>query len=181
MSCSPKYLDFKRVAIAHRDIQEAANGATFLIENNIKPAEAMYQVVFFGLTCSYAKPFTVNAGLGSASKKWYRFEDKSLQAYHEELLNYRNKLVAHSDSEMTQVGVLMDEIELTVEDEKHITHGPMLLVSSQLPPDGKIEKYLTLFEFQEARMSSFIYEFLEANKNNIEFKMEFRPKSIGET
>ncbi len=52
---------------------------------------------------NYAKPFSANKPLGSLPKKFSKFKNNSYQITHDEIIELRNKSIAHSDISLRKV------------------------------------------------------------------------------
>ena len=60
----------------------------------------------------YARPFSQNRGYGPLKGKWRKFNDKELQDIHDTLMNMRDKVIAHSDSDVRKVEVQLTDTPL---------------------------------------------------------------------
>jgi hypothetical protein len=94
-------------------------------------AESQTRAALFGALCLYyARPFMNNSGLGQLSSKVI---PESLYDTHKQLLLYRNKIAAHSDSTHEHEGVAVNGVffrsnghHLLVEN-RHLSPSPEFL------------------------------------------------------
>ncbi len=109
--------EFRKLALASSDIHDAYSACRHLlaITNNPPPElprdkytemrHPLYFPLLHAIAVSYAKPFTHNETVGVLKKEWGKFSDPKLQAAHEDLLDARNKIFAHSDALKRQITI----------------------------------------------------------------------------
>ncbi len=66
----------------------------------------LYLPLLEAIIISYARPFTDNEGVGKLPKKWFQFDSERFAQAHENILKYRNDLVAHTDKNARKIQIV---------------------------------------------------------------------------
>lgn len=158
-----KKLEFHRVAVAVRDIQCAKEGFEAIYTLGSEPADNLYQTLLFGAVISYCRPITTSEGLGRSTKKWISFKNnEKYKKFHEELLDYRNNVVAHSHIENNKLYIYPTGMVLTAGEKSIELDEPMFGVKTPLLNKSDIVWYIELCEFQCSRMYDYLIPEIEA-------------------
>jgi hypothetical protein len=108
--------DLYKLLVARSDLNASLRAAIFIIKN----VKSIKDRILYPLTTSvvvcYARPFTANKPYGALPNKWSKFDNPRYQATHDELLQARHELFAHSDMNVKQVMIVPPNIPL-------MTHG----------------------------------------------------------
>lgn len=146
-------LELHRVAVAARDMGCAKEGFLMILELDCEPGDSRYQPLLFGAVVSYARPFTANDGFGALSGRWAKFSSGELQVAHQQIIQYRNTVAAHSDISTnklhiypTGVTVVAGEVSITLDE-------PMYSVGTPLLNKSDIARYIVLCDYQRDRMT----------------------------
>ncbi len=173
-------LEVHRIAVAARDISCAKDGFENIVELNANLGDKLYQSLLFGAVTSYCRPFTNNDGFGNMAGKWKKFgEHEELSKTHSELINFRNKVVAHSDISSNELIIYPVSGTLTVGEHSHVLEEPMFGVSTPLLSLKDVESAIKLCEFQESRMYDYLIDeigvrFAEPLNGGNPFKFDHR-------
>lgn len=92
-----------RLISALSDMQDAIEAADLLLSG---APDKLYPHLFLSMVVAYGRPFTSNHGLGPLTCEFPDFRDFSdpeIERRHSRLMDLRNKFLAHSSSEGTQV------------------------------------------------------------------------------
>jgi hypothetical protein len=104
MPASPKQQKkLVRLISALSDISESVRAADFLGEDTPEP---LWQHLFVSMVVAYGRPFTENYGVGRIEcdyPNYPDFGDSDMPRRHSQLLDLRNKFLAHSSAEGTRV------------------------------------------------------------------------------
>lgn len=95
-----------RLAIARSDVAAAMAGCRHLIDVRIEAGHPLYWTLHNGIVISYCRPFTRNKPYGPLPAKYSTFDDPELRELHSELLDLRDKCVAHSDYDRRKVFIV---------------------------------------------------------------------------
>ncbi|MFJ1260747.1 hypothetical protein [Cupriavidus sp. CuC1] len=147
-------LELHRVAVAARDIDCATQGFELILELGSEPADTRYQPLLFGAVVSYARPFTSNDGFGFLPAKWHKFERREFSIAHDEIMKYRNTVVAHSDISKNKLHIYPTGVSLRVGEISFTLDEPMYAVATPLLNKSDIPKYIALCKYQHERMMS---------------------------
>jgi len=132
--------ELARLALARADMEvtvRLCDGATAagLVDN-----DPVYWAFHNAVVVCYGRPFTSNEDVGALSEKWRKFSNERLQVAHDQILNLRDKVVAHADLVYRPIHVLAKGTELpngVVTETMMITVGKIGL---------SIESYLAIRE-----------------------------------
>jgi hypothetical protein len=104
----------QKLFVATSDIRAATNACQFLIENVKDKNHPLYVPLLTAIIVSYARPFSESRkrGYGELKGKWRKFPNRELQDMHETLLDMRNKVIAHSDSDARKVEIQIEDTQL---------------------------------------------------------------------
>jgi hypothetical protein len=100
-----------KLAIARSDVHAACVACDHLLAID-DPPYTLYSTLVAAIVVSYARPFSQNRPLGPLPEQWGRFDDPARQKLHNEILEARNRLVAHSDLSERAVWVVPAGVEL---------------------------------------------------------------------
>jgi hypothetical protein len=92
----------RRRALARLVVARASIHAAYEIaeygDRNIKDVKDPRRIALQeALVVAYARPFTQNDGFGALPAAWSRFTDPQMQRRHDNAIELRHKIVAHSD------------------------------------------------------------------------------------
>jgi hypothetical protein len=99
-----KHRAFARLAIAQRDVG-AAHRAVCHIED-LKPSDEVYELLVTAAAILYSRPFVATKAYPGIPSKFARFDKPSFQTFHDEMISFRNRFVAHCDSRDVKVQIL---------------------------------------------------------------------------
>ena len=102
----PKHRGFSRLAIAQRDIGEAQGAIQLIGEHNAAQGSGLYERLVSAAVVAYARPFISTRQYPGIPPKFRRFENPGYQAFHDELIAFRNKFVAHCDANEVKVQIM---------------------------------------------------------------------------
>lgn len=146
-------LDFYKLAVAHADVESALAGFRQIAERNLDFSDPMFRTLVFGSVVSYAKPFVGNKMYGKLSSHWEKFPTASHRRAHKELVDLRNKLVAHNDWEDVKVIMIPPGSQFIVEGRETIEADEMwFAVKTPGVHESRIKEYVALCEFLELAM-----------------------------
>jgi len=156
-----KMSDWSCIAVAARDMGCAKEGFLMISELKCEPGDNRYQPLLFGAVVSYARPFTANDGFGALSAKWSKFPTGELQEAHQEIIDYRNTVAAHSDISTNKLHIYPTGVSLMIGEKSLTLDEPMYAVSTPLLNKSDIVKYISLCEYQRDRMTDVIVAGME--------------------
>ena len=152
------YKNFYCLLIAERDIQTGLEICENIQKHCSSTEDSLYRQLFFSLVIAYSRPFTGSYGVSRLSKKWSKFTDPELRKAHLELLEFRNKIVAHNDPEIVKV-YLIPKGFVYIFDGESITNDQMAYTVKYTIPDiMNVNRYYELCSFQIERISEYIFE-----------------------
>jgi hypothetical protein len=102
----PKHRLFSRLAIAQRDMGEARLAIQLIREHHANEGSELYDRLFAAAVIAYARPFIAARGYPGIPRKFSKFEHRAFQTFHNELISFRNKFVAHCDAGEVKVQIL---------------------------------------------------------------------------
>lgn len=91
-----------RLAVARSDIRAAQEIAAYA-EKHVPEINELWIPLQDALVAAYARPFTSNKPYGPLANQWTKFSDPKQQQLHNQLLQLRNELVAHTDASQRTV------------------------------------------------------------------------------
>lgn len=89
--------------MASNDISAAKEGFFHIIKSNCTFDDAITRALLAGAIVSYAKPFIGNSDYGSLQGKIIQFENTEFKKIHQQLIKYRNKVIAHNDKDHVKI------------------------------------------------------------------------------
>ena len=101
-----KHRAFSRLAIAQRDIGEARRAIQLIREFNASEREDLYERLISAAVISYCRPFVATRQYPGIAPKFRRFENRAFQTFHNEMISFRNRFVAHCDTRDIKVQIL---------------------------------------------------------------------------
>ncbi len=102
----PKHRAFSRLAIAQRDIGEARRAIQLIKEFNASERDDLYERLISAAVVSYCRPFVATKQYPGIALKFHTFENRGFQAFHDEMILFRNRFVAHCDARDIKVQIL---------------------------------------------------------------------------
>jgi len=95
-----------QLIVGMSDIRAAQTTAEYAVTvvNDIK--SPLWFPLLEAVVVSYARPFTANRPYGPLPKRWANFADPGQQKLHDDLVETRNKAVAHSDAAVRRVMII---------------------------------------------------------------------------
>lgn len=72
----------------------------------------LYYPLFVSIVVCYGRPFSENKPFGPLKGKWSEFKNSNFAQMHENLLELRNQVVAHSDMKVRQVQLIPPGCEM---------------------------------------------------------------------
>lgn len=154
-------LELHRLAVAARDMGCAKEGFLMISELKCEPGDNRYQPLLFGAVVSYARPFTANDGFGALSAKWAKLPTDELQVAHQEIIEYRNTVAAHSDIRTSKLHIYPTGVQLIIGENSLVLEEPMYAVATPLLNKSDITKYMALCDYQQDRMTDMIIAGME--------------------
>lgn len=101
-----KHRAFSRLAIAQRDIGEARRAIQLISEYKVSERDDLYERLISAAVISYSRPFITTKQYPGIPRKFGKFQNRACQAFHDELILFRNRFVAHCDSRDIKVQIL---------------------------------------------------------------------------
>lgn len=98
--------ELHKLAIARLDIFQAQQACEKMIDKVADMGDDLYYPLFVTTVICYARPFTQNNVYGRLGSRWERFPNKILTDMHIQLLDARNKFVAHSDANARRTEII---------------------------------------------------------------------------
>jgi hypothetical protein len=102
-----RLIDLYKMVVARSDITAALEACDLLLKEVRDFLEdykhGKYTPLLNAIIICYARPFTNNKPFGPLDKKWSIFADTKQQDIHKDLINYRHKMIAHSDFNVRKV------------------------------------------------------------------------------
>ena len=89
--------ELHKLVVARSDVNAARHACEVLLTRIKDLGDDLYMPLLYAAAISYGRPFSDNRPIGPLPGRWRRFDDPRLQKTHDDLLETRNKLVAHSD------------------------------------------------------------------------------------
>lgn len=86
-----------RLLLARSDITAALEACRLFRSQVDKLGHPLYYPLFAAIVVCYARPFTKNRPLGPLPNKWATFAHPMAQKTHDQILDARHQLIAHSD------------------------------------------------------------------------------------
>jgi hypothetical protein len=103
---NPKHRRFSRLVVAQRDIGEARRAVHLIAEHHAAEGSELYERLFSAAVIAYARPFIATRQYPGIPRKFSRFQLRSFQTFHDEMIAFRNKFVAHCDAIDVKVEIL---------------------------------------------------------------------------
>jgi hypothetical protein len=101
-----KCKELHKLAVARFDILEAQNACQTMIDKVHNMGDDFYYPLFVTVVICYARPFTQNNIYGRLGSKWEQFPHQIFTDMHKQLLEARNKFVAHSDANARETSII---------------------------------------------------------------------------
>lgn len=111
---SDKKKQLYKLAVALTDIMAAATSCNLFRETVDRINHPLYYPLLVSTVTCYARPFSDNKPLGSLPRQWRQFSDRRLQKTHDDIINARNKIIAHSDLSERKVMIIPPKCELGI-------------------------------------------------------------------
>jgi hypothetical protein len=133
---TPDEQELFKLVIARSDFHAALLACDYLLAIP-DPPETLFNLHVAAIVISYARPFSQNRPLGPLAKKWGQFDDPDRRKLHNDIIDARNKLVAHSDLSQLAVWIVPAGVELPTgkkRDNASIVIQSRRLLSDQVSP-----------------------------------------------
>ena len=101
-----KHRAFARLAIAQRDIGEARRAIQLIRKLKASERDDLFERLVSAAIISYARPFIATKLYPGISRKFAKFDNRGAKTFHNELISFRNRFVAHCDRRDVKVGIL---------------------------------------------------------------------------
>ncbi len=101
-----KKKELYKLLVARSDILAAHTTCDYFLANVKDMKHQLYFPLQSAIIVSYGRPFSDNKPLGPLKNKWGKFQDQQLQKMHNDLLELRNKMIAHSDHEHRKAHII---------------------------------------------------------------------------
>lgn len=101
-----KCRELHKLSVARFDIFQAQLACDMMIGKVAHMGDDLYYPLFVTIVICYARPFTQNNVYGRLGNKWERFPNKVLTDMHIQLLDARDKFVAHSDANARKTEII---------------------------------------------------------------------------
>ncbi len=150
---SARHRALKRLIAGHHDIQEAWYSAKLIAEE-----KDIDDGLFYSLNCAsvicYARPFVPARGFPSFPNKYGRFESRGQSLLHHDVINFRNKLMAHSDADVVKITLEGRGVLFSQEHGKLVgrPHKYKYQVETQMLSRSSFPLFQKLCEFQKDRI-----------------------------
>ena len=111
-----KIIEVYKLLVARSDVTAALDACDLMLKH-VKDFLDDYKHGLYGpflnaIIICYARPFTRNKPFGSLGEEWKSFSNAKHQQLHEDLIKYRDTMVAHSDFEIRKVVVYPNGVEM---------------------------------------------------------------------
>ena len=103
---NPKHRQFSRLAIAKRDIGEAQRAIQLISDHQATEGSGLFERLVSAAVVAYARPFIATRQYPGIPRKFHRFENRGYQTFHDELIAFRNKFVAHCDASEVKTQIM---------------------------------------------------------------------------
>lgn len=113
MHLDPRMPELYRLIVARSDILAAHTVASYAADEVSDIRHPLWIPLQEVSIVSYARPFTANRPYGPLPSEWGLFDNPREQTLHDDLIESRNRLVAHSDAGMRKVTVIPPGFEFT--------------------------------------------------------------------
>ena len=108
---------FQKLVFAQSDMSSACRACELFLDKVGMPEKSnpdktvgignpLFLPMLEAIIISYSRPFTNNDGVGVLQKKWSQFENPQFADAHEQILQYRNELVAHTDKNVRTIQIV---------------------------------------------------------------------------
>jgi hypothetical protein len=101
-----KHRLFSRLAVAQRDMGEARRAIQLISEHHASERSELYERLFAAAVVAYARPFIVSRQYPGIPRRFGKFDNRAYQTFHDEVIAFRNKFVAHCDAGEVKVQIL---------------------------------------------------------------------------
>src|SRR5436309_10553193 len=92
-----KHRAFCRLAIAQRDIGAARRAIHHIGEMNASGNNDIYEMLLSVAVIFYSRPFVATKEYPGIPSKFTKFDKPAFQTFHDEMISFRNRFVAHCD------------------------------------------------------------------------------------
>jgi len=161
-----KFRQFNRVLMSYVDFQQAHSIASIILDENLhenypRKNRILLEALNFAMVVAYCRPFSGNKGVPDLPKRFVRNLSKNEKEIHDALIEDRNKVIAHSDSEAWDLQPhyqIINERRMLVPFHKGV-HRPFLLDPTIRIRDLAKKQMDTCFEERvklEKELESFI-------------------------
>ncbi len=100
---SQKQQKARSLLVATADIRAAENACQLLLERIKGKDDPLHIPLLTAIIISYSRPFRKNKGYMALEGKLGQFENREFQEIHDAILEMRDKVIAHSDSDVRMV------------------------------------------------------------------------------
>lgn len=127
-----KKINLYKLIVARSDITAALTACRLFREKVDRLGHELYYPLYCSIIICYGRPFSDNRPLGALPSQWRKFSSPRLQVTHDELIEARNGLIAHSDLKVRKVNIVPEGAKLGETDLQH--HGIGLTIDSYYFP-----------------------------------------------
>ena len=127
-----KKINLYKLIVARSDITAALTACGLFIEKVDRLGHDLYYPLYCSIIICYGRPFSDNKPLGPLPSQWRKFSSPRLQATHNELIDARNSLIAHSDLKVRKVNIVPEGAKIGETNLQH--HGIGLTIESYYFP-----------------------------------------------
>lgn len=146
-------LDFYRLMVANTDFGVAETSAKMMQQFCDANDHSAFSVAFYAFVISYAKPFVGSKHVGPLKKEWSKFDSEDFRNAHNEILDWRNTMIAHNDPTIVEPILLPPGCEIRVNGEIRDELTEMCFaVRYKVPQIERLKLYQSLIEYQRSRV-----------------------------
>jgi hypothetical protein len=103
---NPKHRAFSRLVIAQRDIDLAHRAISHIATLKASNMDDIYEMLITAAAILYSRPFIATKAYPRIPAKFARFDKSAFQTFHDEMVSFRNRFVAHCDTRDVKVQIL---------------------------------------------------------------------------
>jgi hypothetical protein len=101
-----KHRAFSRLAIAQRDIGAARRAICHIGELKASERDDIYEMLLTAAVIFYSRPFIATKEYPGIPARFARFDKLAFQTFHDKMISFRNRFVAHCDRRDIKVQIL---------------------------------------------------------------------------
>jgi hypothetical protein len=102
----PRHRAFSRLVIAQRDIDLAHRAISHIEKLKASNMDDICEMLITAAAIFYSRPFIATKAYPRIPAKFATFDKPAFQTFHDEMLSFRNRFVAHCDTRDVKVQIL---------------------------------------------------------------------------